>query len=142
AALDAQPAAVGAVRAPVRIRDLVGWHVDVIGERAADSAVGAHGLDRLQLGARADGGRQRLVCERTGRAHGRALAAAHAGRFAHRRIEVERDAGLVALAGAADDLVRLQVVAAADAAVAQDAGLVVDRDHGRRGIARARVSMG
>ena len=51
---------------------------------------------------------------------------------AHRLVEVEADARGVALAGAADDLVALDVVARADAAVAEDAGLVIDGDD-RRG---------
>ena len=54
-------------------------------------------------------------------------------RFAHRVVEVEADARRVALAGAADDLVALDVVAGADAAVAEDAGLVIDGDDGDEG---------
>ena len=49
-------------------------------------------------------------------------------RGAHRVVEVERDAGRVALARAADDVVALDVVAGPDAAVAEDAGVVVDGD--------------
>jgi hypothetical protein len=57
-----------------------------------------------------------------------ALAAGDAGRGAHRVVQVERDARGVALAGAADDVVALDVVAGPDAAVAEDAGVVVDGD--------------
>ncbi len=71
----------------------------------------------------------RLVGEGAGRAGGHALAARDAGRRAHRVVEVEGDPGGVALAAAADHVVALQVVAGAHAAVAEDAGVVVDRDH-------------
>ena len=46
--------------------------------------------------------------------------------------------GGVAAPAAADDLVLLDLVAAADAAVAEDAGLVIDRDAERRVVAAAR----
>ena len=98
--------------------------------RAADAAVGADAVDRVELGPRPDRHVvDRLVGERTGRAGGHALAAGDAGRRAHRVVEVEGDAGRVALAAAADDVVALQVVAGAHAAVAEDAGVVVDGDH-------------
>ena len=51
------------------------------------------------------------------------------GRLSHRPVIVERDARPVALARAPDHLVRLDVVAGADTAVAEDARLVVDADH-------------
>src|SRR5262249_12148325 len=72
------------------------------------------------------------VGQRPGRARHHALAARHAARLPHRVVEVEGDAGRVALAHAADDLVVADVVAAADAAVAQDAGVVIDGDDHRR----------
>ena len=75
-----------------------------------------------------------LLVERPGRARGDALAARDAGRLAHRVVEVEADARRVTLAGAADDLVHLDVVARADAAVAEDAGLVIDGDDGARSV--------
>ena len=103
--------------------------VDVERQRAADAAVRAHRVDLTQLGPRPDRDAvDRLVRQRAGRARGDALAARDARRLAHRVVEVERDPRRVALARAADDVVALDVVARADAAVAQDAGVVVDGD--------------
>ena len=51
----------------------------------------------------------------------------------------ERDPGSVALPGAADHLVALKVVTGTDAAVAENAGLVVDRDDRRAGVGTACV---
>jgi hypothetical protein len=76
-----------------------------------------------------------------GGADGGALAAGDAGTLAHRLVEVKADAGAVALAGAADDVVALHLVAAADAAVAEDAGGVIDRDHGG-GVVESRGTKG
>ena len=129
AALHAQAPLRARLLAPVGERDRVALAVDVIGERAADAAIWADGLDAVELRARPDrDGVDRLVRQRAGRAGSNALAAGHAGRLAHRIVQVERDQGRVALAGAADHVVALDVVAGADAAVAQDAGVVVDRD--------------
>src|SRR5262249_38062420 len=79
--------------------------------------------------------------QRARRARRRTLAALDARRLAHRVVEVEADLRRVALAAAADDLVALDVVARADAAVAEDASLVVDGDDGRRRVGRARVAV-
>src|SRR4029077_8621363 len=70
----------------------------------------------------------RLVCQRAGRAGGDAFTAGYARRGAHRGAQVERDVGLVPLAAAPDHVVALDVVAGPDAPVAEDAGVVVDRD--------------
>ncbi len=70
--------------------------------------------------------------ERAGRADGGALAAGDAGALAHRDVEVEGDAGAVTLARPADHIVVLDLVAGADAAVAEDAGGVIDGDDRRR----------
>src|SRR5205085_3460026 len=67
-----------------------------------------------------------------------ALAAFHAARLPHRVVQVKPDPRVVALARAADDVVMLDVVAAPRAAVAEDAGAVVDRDEMRRFIAPPR----
>src|SRR3954449_1685378 len=129
APLHAQPALVAGLLAALGERDRLALVVDVEGDRAADAAVRAHRVDLAQLGARADRDvADRLVRDRAGRARGDALAAGHARRLAHRVVEVERDARRVALAGTPDDVVALDVVARADAAVAQDARVVVDRD--------------
>jgi len=46
----------------------------------------------------------------------------------------------MSLTGAADDLVALHLIAGADAAVAEDAGGVIDRDNGRRKIGSVRIA--
>ena len=46
------------------------------------------------------------------------------------QVDVEGDAGLVSLAAAGEDPVVADVVAAANAAVAEDAGFVIDGDYG------------
>jgi hypothetical protein len=131
AALHAQPAVVAGLLAAFGKGDRVALAVDVVGERAAHSAVRAHCLDRLELRARLDRHLvDWLVDEGAGRTCRDALAARHARGLAHRVVQVECDARGVALARAADDVVALDVVARPHAAVAEDAGVVVDRDHG------------
>ena len=70
----------------------------------------------------------RLVRQRAGRAGGHAFAARYAGRGAHRVAQVERDVRGVTLSAAPDHVVALNVVARPGAPVAEDAGVVVDRD--------------
>src|SRR5262249_41664584 len=125
----------------VGVDDAVLLLVDVVREAAADAAVRAHALDLLERLPRHDREAHGLVHQRPGGARGHALAARDARALAHRLIEIERDARRVALAGATDDVVVLDVVARPDAAIAQDAGLVVDRDHLRRGVAGAAVAV-
>ena len=55
ATLHAEPLLAGRTLAPLGEDDLVGLAIDVIGERAADAAVGTHTIDCLELGARAQG---------------------------------------------------------------------------------------
>ncbi len=130
AALDAQPALRPRLVPALGESDGAALAVDVVGQRAPDTAVGADALDRVELGAGPDGHIvDRLVGERAGGAGGDTLAAGHARRRAHRVVEVEGDARRVTLAAAADHVVALDVVAGADAAVAEDAGVVVDGDH-------------
>src|SRR5262249_49078065 len=72
------------------------------------------------------------VGQRSGRARHHALAARDARRIAHRVAEVERNASGVALARAADDLVVANLVAGTHAAIAENAGVVIDGDDQRR----------
>ena len=136
-ALDAEPALRSGLLPSVGVGDRAALPVHVVGQRAAHAAVRADGVYRVEFGARPDGDvANRLVGQRTGRAGGHAFAARDAGRGAHRVAQVERDVGLVPLAAAADHVVALDVVAGPDAPVAQDAGVVVDRDD-RAGQVRA-----
>src|ERR1700722_512696 len=128
-ALHAQPAVAARLLAALGVGDRAPVAVHVVGQRAAHPAVRADRVDRVELALRPDRYvADRLVGQRAGRAGGDALAAGHAGRAAHRVAQVERDVRAEALAAAPDDIVALDVVAGADAAVAQDAGVVVDRD--------------
>ncbi len=79
-----------------------------------------------------------LVGERAGGARDHALAARHAGGVAHRQVGVERDARHEALAAAAENVVVANLVAAANAAVAQNARFVIHRDDERRIVLAAR----
>ena len=132
AALDAQPPVVHRAGAPGHLHDGVGLGVHRVGDAAADAAVGAQGVDLLVVTVRQQRQGEGLVGQRAGRAGGHALAAGDAARLAHRQVVVEGNARRVALAGAPDDVVALHVVAGADAAVAQDAGIVVHGDDRRR----------
>ncbi len=74
-----------------------------------------------------------LVRERAGGAGNHALAAGDAGGFAHGLVVVEGDSGLGAFAHAAEHEILANLAAAADAAVAQDAGVEIHGD-AHRGI--------
>ena len=128
--LDAQPVLVGRTVPAGHIEQLV--VLDVIGELAADPAIGAHGIDfAIRIGA-AD-----VVVVHQGRRHqcaGRAglhaFAAGHAGAGAHRIVEVEHDLFGVAAARHADHVVDLDLAAGAHAEIALDAGIEIDRHGG------------
>ena len=129
AALDAQAALRAGLGAAVGVGDRLALVVDVEGQRTADTAVRADRVDLPQLRARPDRHAvDGLVRERAGRARSDAFAAGHARRLAHRVVEIEGDPGRIALSRTADDVVALDVVAGADAAVAEDARVVVDGD--------------
>ena len=80
-----------------------------------------------------------LVGKRAGRARHHALAATYAARFAHGQVVIESDARLVAFATAHQHEVVTDLVAAANAAVAKDAGFMIDGDGGGRIVASARL---
>ena len=123
AALDAQAAVVGRAVAALDVEDLV--VLDVVGQLAADAAVGAHRVHLLV------GHGERRLARRHQRAGGaglHALAAGHAGGRAHGVVHVEHDLGVVAAEGQADHVVDLLVAAGAQAARALDAGVQVDGD--------------
>ena len=100
---------------------------DRVGQEIARRQNFARGAERRDLDLR-----HRLEGDRGRGAGDHALAALHAARVGHRVVEVEADAGIRALAGAADDVILLHVTARADAAVAQNARAVVDLKNGRR----------
>ncbi len=87
-------------------------------------------------------GDARAVDQGAGRAGNHALAARDARRVAHQVIEVEGDPRAEPLAHPPDHLIILDVIAPPDAAIAEDAGGVVDRDDHRRIIARPRRRRG
>ena len=71
-----------------------------------------------------------------------AFAALDAGGGAHGIIEIEADAGGGAFASATEDIVAFDFAAGADAAVAEDAGGVIDDEDGGRVIERAAAVLG
>ena len=130
AALHAQPTLAARLVSAVGEGDRAALSIDVEGERATHTAVGTDRVHRVELRARLDRDVvDRLVGQGPGGTGGHALTAGHARGLAHRIIQVEGDPGRVALATATDDVVALHVVACPDAPVAQDARVVVDRDH-------------
>ncbi|GBD42222.1 hypothetical protein HRbin39_01611 [bacterium HR39] len=142
AALDAQPAQIGRTRCAGDVADAPVLHV--VDELAAHAAVGAYGAHRGILAAVGpaalvdDGGGQ----QRAGGTGLHALAAGHAGRFAHGIDHVEDDAAAVAAERHADHVVDLHLAAGAHAEIAVDAGIELHH-HGRmRAIRRRRVVTG
>ncbi len=139
-ALDAEALVV---RRPVLAGDVEQLVVlDLIGELAADAAIGAH---RVDLAVGVGGADVVLVDEgrrhqRAGRAGLDAFAAGDAGRVPHRIVEVEHDLLGVAAAGHADDVVDLHLAAGADAQVALDAGVEIDRHRGVAAVGRRRIA--
>ncbi len=97
------------------------------------------GFESLRVWTDSDrGAHHALVGERTGGTGDHALATGDAGGIPHRRIEIERDAGGITLAHAAQDEIAFDFVAAANAAVAENAGVVVDGDGQGRIVLAAR----
>ena len=86
-------------------------------------------FENLRVRACCDGGpRKPLVGQRAGGAGNHALAAGDAGGITHRCVQVEGDSGRIAFAHAAKDKIILDLIATPNAAVAKDAGVVVDSD--------------
>ena len=130
AALDAEPVFVGRTGAAGDGDQLV--VLDLIRELTADAAIGADAVDGAvgEFGADVGHVDQRRRHQRAGRAGLHAFAAGDAGRIAHRVVEVEHDLFKMAAAGHADDVVDLHFAAGADAEIALNAGVEIDR-HGR-----------
>ena len=73
-----------------------------------------------------------FVGESAGGAGDHAFTAGYAGGIAHGGVEIESYAGRIAFAHTAEDEIVLDFVAAADAAVAEDARVVIDVNGERR----------
>src|SRR5262249_36436998 len=111
---------------------------DAVGELAADAAIGA---DAVHFAVGLAG--EDVILVHHGRRHQRpgrtglhAFAAGDAGRSAHRVVEIEHDLGVVTTPGHADDVVDLHLAAGADAEVAVNAGIEVDRHGGMAAVGR------
>src|SRR6185437_9446297 len=92
AALHAQAALRPGLVTAFGERDRAAVAVDVVGQRAADPAVGADAVDGVELLAGLDRDEvDRLVGQRAGRAGLHALTARDAGAGAHGVVEVEGD---------------------------------------------------
>src|SRR6266478_8875264 len=106
--------------------------LDVIGELTTNPAIGTYAVHRAvgKLGANVGLVHQRRRHERAGRAGLHAFAAGNAGGRSHGIVEVEHDLFAVAAPGHADHVIDLYLAAGADAQVALDAGIEVDRHGG------------
>ena len=142
AALHAQAILVGRTVAAGDRDQLV--VLDLIGELAADAAIRADAVHLAvgEFGADVLLVHQRRRHQRAGRTGLHAFAAGDAGRGAHRVVEIEHDLLAMAAEGHADDVVDLHLAAGADAEIALNAGVEIDRHRGMaavgRGIAFAR----
>ena len=126
-ALDAEPVVVGrAVLALDRDDAVV---LDLVGQLAADAAIGADAVDLAvgSVGVDAVGVDQGRRHQRAGRAGLDALAAGDAGAVAHRVVEIEDDLFVVAAGRHADHVVDLDLAAGAHAEIALDAGVELHR---------------
>src|SRR5262249_4349383 len=136
AALDAKPVLVGRPVATRDVEELV--ILDAVGELAADAAIGA---DAVHFAVGLAG--EDVILVHHGRRHQRpgrpgwpAFPAGVAGRSAHWVVETEHDLGVVTTPGHADDVVDLHLAAGADAEVAVNAGIEVDRHGGMAAVGR------
>src|SRR5436309_1094991 len=137
----AEPVLVCGPIAAADIEELV--VLDVIGELASHPAIRAHAV---HLAVRELGAHIRLVEEgcghqRASRTGLHALATGDAGRFPHGVVEIEYDLFAITAAGHADHVVDLHLAASADAEIALNAGVEIDRHRrvaavgNRRGVA-------
>ena len=122
----------------------LGAVLKLVGDLAADPAVGAHALHLVEREPAVHTGLvdQRRLHQRAGRARLHAFAAGDAGARAHRVVEVEDDLRADATVGHADHVVDLHLAARPHTEVAVDAGVEIDphrrvaRVGGDRGPAR------
>src|SRR5690606_16009865 len=118
---------------------------DLVFDLAADAAIGADAVDGLVGGAAAMAGLQvddGFRHQRASRAGLDAFAAGDAGGVAHRIVEIEHDLLVEAAPGHADDVVDLHLAAGADAEIAIDAGVEIDRHRRVREIRRRPMGRG
>src|SRR6187551_115944 len=103
--------------------------LDVVGELAADAAVRAYAVDLTvgKLGTHVLVIDQRRRHQRTGRTGLHAFAAGDASGLAHRVVEIGDDLLAVTAACHPDDIVDLHLAAGADAEIALNAGVEIDR---------------
>ncbi len=127
AALDAEPVVVGRAVPAVDRDDMV--VLDLVGQLAADAAIGADAVDLAVGGVGIDavGVDQGRRHQRAGRAGLHALAAGDAGAVAHRVVEIEHDLFAMAARRHADHVVDLDLAAGPDAQIALDAGIELHR---------------
>ena len=137
AALDAEPPLVAGAFAAIDGDDSI--VLDIIGDLTAHPAIGADAVDAgigvfdtttlvVQQARRHEG---------AGRTGLDAFAAGDAGRVRHGVVEIEHHLGGRSAIGHADDVVDLGLAAGADAEVAVDTGVEIDR-HGRMAVIRHR----
>ncbi len=113
---------------------------DLVGQLAADAAIGAHTVDFAvgRVGVDAVGIDQGRRHQRAGRAGLHAFAAGDAGAAAHRIVEVEHDLFMMAARRHADHVVDLDLAAGAHAQIALDAGVELHRHRRMAAVGRRR----
>ena len=124
-AFHAQAAVVGRAIAPVHTDNFVVFHV--VGQQASHAAKRA---DRVDLFVHQLRAHLRFGHQRPGRASLHALAAGHTAAVTHGISQVKHNRAVAAAQGVTDHVVDLLLTAGANATVALDAGVQVDR-HGR-----------
>src|SRR5579883_2405136 len=130
APLDAEPVLIGRTGAAIDIEELV--VLDLVGELAADAAIGADAVDLAIRSLFEDAFlvEQRLLHERAGGAGLHAFAAGDASARTHGIVEIEDDLLAMPAPSHADDIIDLHLAAGADAEIALDTGVEIDRHRG------------
>ena len=141
-ALHTQPILVGRAVAARHIQKLVVF--DVVRELAPDAAIRTHAL-HFAVGVLRTCIFVINQCRRhqcAGRARLHTLAASDARGLAHRIVKIENDFLVMAAAGHADHVVDLHFAAGADAKIALDAGIEINRHSRMAAIGRRRAVSG
>ena len=138
ASLDAEPVVVGRAILALDRDDMVVF--DLVGQLAADAAIGANAVDFAvgRVGIDAVGIDQGRRHQRAGRAGLHAFAAGDAGAAAHRIVEIEHDLFMMAARRHADHVVDLDLAAGAHAQIALDAGVELHRHRRMAAVGRRR----
>ena len=98
---------------------------------AANAAIGADTIDGIEFITIYNRQCNFLIDKCPGRTSARTFTAGDTGTLAHRVVEIEGNLGTGAFAGAADHIVRLDIIAGTDATITEDTGRMVNGDDWR-----------